>query len=280
MSVGIFRRLGDYGLTINRCYVLILNVWLYGISIYLFLSKANHLKWIVISFAAVTLVSSVGPWSVFNITKRTIVKEIEQLLNETKLMKDGKVIENTQKIVVLNPKLAKLLSEDIKYVCNNYGIEKLQPYFSRSIQKETWSEIDKSLGINDIPGNDTYFNAWLEKKGSSAIDIETYNSFVNLPSFNNEKNDILSNTHMNISLKNLNIQIKLKQDHDTVFIIPLKPKLKEIIRSFKTGSSYPSNEMTITTENCKLIIVSVSGNYYSQNDSINITNCDAQLFLK
>jgi len=280
MSVGIFRRLGDYGLTINRCYVLILNVWLYGISIYLFLSKANHLKWIVISFAAVALVSSVGPWSVFNITKRTIVKEIKQLLNEAKLMKDGKVIENTQKIVVLNPKLAESLSEDIKYVCNNYGIEKLQPYFSRSIQKETWSEIDKSLGINDIPVNDTYFNAWLEKKGSSAIDIKTYNSFVNLPSFNNVKNDILSNTHMNISLKNLNIQIKLKQDHDTVFIIPLKPKLKEIIRSFKTRSSYPSNEMTITTKNCKLIITSVSGNYYSRNDSINITNCDAQLFLK
>ena len=280
MSIGIFRRLGDYGLTINRCYVLILNVWLYGISIYLFLSKANHLKWIVISFAAVALVSSVGPWSVFNITKRTIVKEIEQLLNEAKLMKDGKVIENTKKIVVLNPKLAESLSEDIKYVYINYGIEKLQPYFSRSIQKETWSEIDKSLGINDIPVNDTYFNAWLEKKGSSAIDIETYNSFVNLPSFNNEKNDILSNTHMNISLKNLNIQIKLKQDHDTVFIIPLKPKLKEILRSFKTKSSYPSNEMTITTENCKLIITSVSGNYYSRNDSINITNCDAQLFLK
>ncbi|MEI7505031.1 MAG: DUF4153 domain-containing protein, partial [Paludibacter sp.] len=38
MSVGIIRRFGDYGLTINRCYVLILNCWLYFISIYLFLS--------------------------------------------------------------------------------------------------------------------------------------------------------------------------------------------------------------------------------------------------
>ena len=37
MSVGISRRFSDYGITINRLYVILLNVWLYGICIYLYI---------------------------------------------------------------------------------------------------------------------------------------------------------------------------------------------------------------------------------------------------
>lgn len=280
MSVGIFRRLGDYGMTINRLYVLILNIWLYGISIYLFLSKAKHLKWIVISFAAVLLVSSVGPWNVYHITKRSMLKEIGQLLNEAKLLKEGKAIDNSQKTIVLNPKLAESLSEDIKYICTNYGIQNLQPYFSRSIQKETDLDISKSLGISNVPIKDTYFNAWTEKKTAMIIDLNPYKSMIILPSFNSDKTILLINSQTNISFNKLNILVKQKQGNGSAFMIPLKPKLKEILQLQKSRSSYPIEEMTITNDNCKLIITSVTGNYYSQNDSIHITNCDAQLFLK
>ena len=280
MSVGIFRRLGDYGMTINRLYVLILNGWLYGISIYLFLTKANHLKWIVISFTAVLFLASIGPWSVYNITKQTMVKEIGQLLNETKLLKDGKVIDNSQKKIFINPKSGETLSEDIKYVCNIYGAEKIQLYFRNPIKTKTWPEIITCLGITDIPIKDTFFNAWLEKKESPALDIETYHSFVNLPSFNSKTDKILSNAQMDIYYRNFNIQVKPKNGHGSAFIIPLKTKLKEIIRSNKKISSHPIDEMIITTDNYKLIIISVSGNYYSKKDSININNFDAQLFIK
>jgi len=280
MSVGIFRRLGDYGMTINRLYVLILNAWLYGISIYLFLSKASHLKWIVISFTTVLFLSSVGPWSVYHITKRTMVKEIGKLLNEAKLMKDGKAIDNSQKSIVLKPKLAESLSEDVKYVCTNYGVQNLQPYFSHSIQKETDSDINKSFGISNVPIKDTYFNAWIEKKTATSIDLNPYKSLIFLPSFNNEKSQLLSNSEADITFSKMNIQVNQKSAPSSVFIIPLKSKIKEILKSQKTRSSHSIEEMTITTANCKLIITSVTGNYYSHNDSISIKNCDALLFLK
>jgi hypothetical protein len=209
-----------------------------------------------------------------------MVKEIGQLLNETKLLKDGKVIDNTHKNIVVNPKLAESLTEDIKYVCNIYGIEKIQLYLKKSIKTKTWPELITYLGITDLPVNDTFFNAWLEKKESPALDIGAYHTFVNLPSFNSKTDKILNNAQMDISFKNLNIQVKLKSGHGSAFIIPLKTKLKEIIRSTKKTSSHPTNGMIITTENYKLIIISVSGNYYSQNDSININNFDAQLFIK
>lgn len=280
MSVGISRRLGDYGMTVNRLYVLILNVWLYGISIYLFLSKARHLKWIIISFSAVLLLSSVGPWSVYSITRRTMLKEIGQLLNDTKLLKDGKVIDNSEKIIVLNPKISEALSEDIKYVCTNYGIEKLQRFFKDSVKSKTSSDINEKLGISDLPIKDTNFNAWIEKKSDSVIDINSYLTLVFIPSFNSDKTDILTNDQVEISLKDLNLKVNPKAMNTSAVIIPLKPKLKEILQSHKTRSSYSAKELTISAKNYKLIITSVMGNYYSQNDSIYISNCDAQLFLK
>lgn len=49
MFVGIMRRLSDYGITINRLYVLLLNLWLFGVSIHIFLTKTRQVKWIYIS---------------------------------------------------------------------------------------------------------------------------------------------------------------------------------------------------------------------------------------
>ena len=280
MSVGIFRRLGDYGLTINRLYVMILNVWLYGICIYLFLSKANHLKWIVISFAVVLLVSSVGPWSVYHITKRTMINEIAQLLSESRLLKDGKAIDNTQKIIALEPELAKSLSEDIKYMTTNYGIEKLQAFFNTPVKDKSWTDLNILLGISEVPITDTFFNAWTDKENALKIDLNPYKSLIFMPSFNNEKFKLLSNAETDITFSKMDIQVKQKSAPGNVFIIPLKSKIKEILKTQKIRSSHSIDEMTITNENCKFIITSVTGNYYSHNDSISLTNCDALLFLK
>ncbi len=280
MSVGIFRRLGDYDLTINRLYVLTLNVWLYGISLYLFFSKANHLKWIVISFATVLLLSSVGPWSVYNVTKRKMRTEIGQLLLEAKLLNNGKVIDNTQKIIILNPELANTLSEDIKYIATNYGIEQLQPLFKISLKDKSWTDLNLLLGINEFPITDTFFNAWTDKENPLKIDLNPYKSMIFLPSFNNEKSKLLSNSETEITFGKMDIQVKQKSSQGSVFFIPLKSKIMEILKTQKIRSSHPIEEMTITTENCKLVITSITGNYYSHNDSIHITNCDAQLFLK
>jgi len=280
MSVGIFRRLGDYGMTINRLYVLILNIWLYGISIYLFISKANQLKWIVITFASVLFLTSVGPWSVYNITKQTMLKEINQLLSESKLLKNGKVIDNQNSSIKLHPKLSAQLSEDIKYISNNYGIEKLQPFFKNSVKDKKSNDLNKMLGINEIPITDTYFNAWTDKEKAYMIDLKPYKFVLFLPSIKNDKYMILTNSETVVTFSKMEIHIKLKSRQDSILTIPLKSKIKEILKSQKSTTSHPIEEMIITSNNCKLVITSVTGNYYVQNDSIHINNLDALLLLK
>jgi hypothetical protein len=70
MSVGIARRVSDYGWTPNRCYILLLNLWFYGVYLWLFIVRGRRVKWIVISAVAVAFLSSVGPWSLARVTPR------------------------------------------------------------------------------------------------------------------------------------------------------------------------------------------------------------------
>lgn len=121
MSVGIARRLGDYGLTINRGLVLVLNAWLYGISIYLFITQSRHLKWIVISFAVIAFLSVAGPWNVAAITERSILSELRSQLQQAGYLQETN----------LEPKLAdeqrERISELSEYLSSTFGKESLQP---------------------------------------------------------------------------------------------------------------------------------------------------------
>ncbi|MDR0995964.1 MAG: DUF4153 domain-containing protein [Tannerella sp.] len=77
MTVGILRRFSDYGMTANRCYVLSLNLWFYGVGLYLYLTRARKLKWIVCSFALLFFLTSVGPWSFTRLAERAREKRLE-----------------------------------------------------------------------------------------------------------------------------------------------------------------------------------------------------------
>ena len=55
MTIGIIRRFNDYGVTINRLYLITLNVWCYFVCITLILIKAKRINWIPVSFSIISV---------------------------------------------------------------------------------------------------------------------------------------------------------------------------------------------------------------------------------
>lgn len=78
MTVGIIRRFCDYGVTINRLYIMTFNIWCYVVCVGLFVTKAKRISWIPISFAAVFLVTSVFPVNYTSITRNILHNDIEK----------------------------------------------------------------------------------------------------------------------------------------------------------------------------------------------------------
>lgn len=279
MSVGIFRRIDDYGLTINRCYVLILNVWLYGISLYLFITKANHLKWIVISFSVIAFLSTIGPWSVFSITKKSVVNNLELSLANAHLSKNGIVKFPVKKDLIVDSILQVKICGNIRYLSEYYGNESIQKFFSRPLKQKLPTEIFKLLKLNENTNAnkfDEYISAYLGYK-SMKMDVENYKTFVKIIIKDNNDSVYMDND-LTIKYDSVNQSIALR-NKDKNLSIPLKDKIQYIRNQTlnKNNKEFSENELTISTDAYKLIILSFNGRYKKQNQ-LKVSKLEAYLF--
>ena len=76
MSVAIGRRLSDYGITVSRLYVVVFNLWCYAVCIGLLLCRNRRIWWVPASFAVLLFLTSVGPWSIPNVTENRLLGEV------------------------------------------------------------------------------------------------------------------------------------------------------------------------------------------------------------
>ena len=103
MSVGIFKRIDDYGFTVRRLYLLLFNLWCFGICFGLVFSRSRRLWWIPATFALAFLLSSVGPWNFSTLAKRPAESVADEQVMEDQVMAND---SRDQRI--------KLSEEDIK----------------------------------------------------------------------------------------------------------------------------------------------------------------------
>lgn len=80
MTVGIVRRFSDYGITANRLYVMTLNLWFYAVCIGLYLNRAKRIHWVFLSFGAIMLLTSAQPLNYYEIARRSITKDVEEIM--------------------------------------------------------------------------------------------------------------------------------------------------------------------------------------------------------
>ena len=75
MTVAIWRRLSDYGITVSRLYLLVFNIWCYAVCLWLIFTRNKRIWLIPASFAVILMLISVGPQSIANGTLQQLKKE-------------------------------------------------------------------------------------------------------------------------------------------------------------------------------------------------------------
>jgi hypothetical protein len=245
MSVGITRRFDDYGITIARCYILLLNLWFYGICVYIFMTKARRIKWIFISFAAIVLLVSIGPWSVSNVTKHILIAQVKKYENFDKI--DAKNTEKKEKIE--NKK---------KYLREKYG----------------------KTGVLDIDDNEseikyvvTNFSVYNSALYNKVQNIEDFNNFVSVSTYEGD-------TDKNVlrSIENERLVIKIISENRT-FSISLQEMIQDIRVNKKNKHIYLENQF-FQGDDYLFLILHVIGTYYEKSDSVSFRIFDGYLFYK
>jgi hypothetical protein len=276
MTIGIFRRINDYGITILRLYILALNIWFYAIYIYLFIIKSLKIKWIYISFTAILLLVSVGPLNFSNITKNIMTKNINKILNNSKLdIKTASIFFNSLDTVQRKKSL-----ESIKYLLDKYGKNSLQPFFNDSLSSK-YSLLSKiGYYYDDIVEIDAVEPSRFYEfsvKNPQKFSKNQYNSFIFIDFQRNKSDKATDYQNLNYYLKDTTLIIKIV-DKKKEFEIPFQ-KISEKLVDKYSNYNYEINEINYKSNSYSLHISEISLRKNSEETNFELTNLEGVLFF-
>jgi len=268
MSIGIIYRINQYDITINRLYVLILNLWFYGLIILFTLSKSRKIKWALISFCAVFVITSFGPWSVYNVTYKTILNNIKSIVTDDVLSKEKNKEEWESYLNSLKEEDKNKLIEQTNYFMKNFSEkDKLYKIFGTKENYGTFNEASLDHGSYKYRGDWFSIHGDFAEENLNQIDISEYNSFLLLKKF-------YYNTEDYIKFSTIDSQrIVTFTNKESSIDIP-ESKLLDMVND---NESY--EKRIIQKDNYQAIIIDICG--YKENETINsIESFEIYVFYK
>ncbi|EJW93553.1 hypothetical protein, membrane [gut metagenome] len=154
MTVGILRRFNDYGITVNRLYLLTLNGWFYLVCIGLIINKARRIIWIPISFSLIFLLTSVLPINFASIAKHTLHRQLKEKVLTSRLSLPLTVESYIQWMDSLPLQEAIHLNDRFRYLKDWFGQENVEDMLQADIP---FYNIDYKLTTRE-EGEPTFMN--------------------------------------------------------------------------------------------------------------------------
>jgi hypothetical protein len=89
LLAAIAKRVGQYGITEQRYFLLVLAVWLLGLALYYGLTASRNIKLIPMTLCAVALLTTMGPWSAYAVSRRSQLNRLDGLLEKNGMGRAG-----------------------------------------------------------------------------------------------------------------------------------------------------------------------------------------------
>ncbi|MGE0556573.1 MAG: DUF4153 domain-containing protein, partial [Gemmatimonadales bacterium] len=80
LLVAIAKRVGQYGVTEPRYFLLVLAIWMVGLALFYGVTGSRNIRIIPLSLAAVTALSAGGPWGAYAVSRRSQLARMSALL--------------------------------------------------------------------------------------------------------------------------------------------------------------------------------------------------------
>lgn len=261
MTIGIVRRFNDYGITINRLYLITLNIWCYCVCIILIIIKARRVSWIPISFSIIFLLTSVLPVNYASITKHKIQNEISKIIQTQIPTEDLPFSQDkyTQWLKTFSPERAQQINEKFIYLYEWFGKESISQ----------WIDEDVSLYMLRTEfKNQQETQAIVSYSGAIAS-----NALIGIPVGYKKLQAVHQYQIINKEEQENMLSVKITQENDTVYI---NYQTLESLSQYKHGEMPPS-ELKCNSSQKTFILTSFSVDKTKKSMEISI---DGYLFSK
>lgn len=136
VSIGI--RVKAYGITENRYFVIVLGLWALGIMINSNFVRTRRNIIMPISLAIIALLSVVGPWSSYSVSKFSQNQRLESILLKYDMIRDNSIVKSGQEVSAVDKKeISEILSyfsrshtlDDVRYLPEGFKISQMKELF-------------------------------------------------------------------------------------------------------------------------------------------------------
>ena len=91
LLLAIFKRIGQYGITENRYFIVVLSFWLALIALYFIFSRAKSIKMIPATLCVLAFLTASGPWGAYSVSSRSQTHRLSELLSREGVLVDGQI---------------------------------------------------------------------------------------------------------------------------------------------------------------------------------------------
>lgn len=193
--LAIWQRVGQYGITERRYFLIVLSVWLAGVAVYYTLSRSRSIKLIPATLCAISLLTVAGPWSAYAVSRRSQMGRLEVVLARNGLLVDGALRPATRQVTDAD---AREISAGFRYLLEMHGASAVAPWLADSLRRTVGAvgggnAARADAGVQSITtamhvryvgrwegGTSGFFNYHSERQ-PGAVRIEGYTYAIRLP---------------------------------------------------------------------------------------------------
>lgn len=274
VSIGI--RVKAYGITENRYFVIVLGLWVLGIMINSNFVKNRRNIIMPISLALIAVLSVVGPWSSYSVSKFSQNQRLEGILVKYDMLKDNSIVKTDKEVAPIDKKE---VSEILGYFSRSHTLDDVR-YLPKGF---TISQMNDVLGFANTEyesGVREYFsyNSYMVNR---PIDIKGYSYMFRLNNFGSpgtgEGNEAV------IKYDNSTHEVTISTGGQEIYKKSLLEFGKQVHLKYDTDSrsDIDPNELTLVDENAKIKVKFIFNNIdgYEDESGINVSSMDFYVLI-
>lgn len=222
MTIGIIRRLSDYGVSVPRIFLLAANVWFYVVLVYLIITKSTRMRLIPISFCLLFLLLSLPPCGVFQWVRMAYVNKIERQLTTLNLQNKLPLNESNIELWLDNDTSIAINNCDmISFLRENYP-DDAKRLFDLENNDTLWDlrrkyidivEVDTNYGVSyffqnySVVNSDCYFIPMPSTPFSQCAYLDVYNVYSKNKEYQYDKKNGLTITIRNSDMDDITVNL-------------------------------------------------------------------------
>lgn len=280
LGFAIYKRVSDYGVTEERYILIILGVWLTGVSIYFLVFRKDNIKIIPVSLFICVLLGTYGPQGAASVSRQSQLRRLAKLMDaEPGEGASGEKASIVSYLVEVHglPTLQRFTEVDLTAVEQSI----LQSHTDEPRYKIIELKRDtafKLLHVSPAAAQRQYF--YVNREHRNVIPLTGYDYGYKIESHQAISTVVdLGGQQCDIQIDGETKQVKIEFEGDSTIAFDLKPLTLEILAAHKAGTlerdtsrgkstySYSSERMRLTGANRRFDVVflidELNGDLYS-----------------